>query len=161
MTPYHIAAMGVRLFSIWFFLYSITFIVGYFNRHGTESMLVPISLVILLLAMCLFLWFYPSVIARRILPHDPNAANSKPLFDDWFTVGCSLIGLFALSKAIPSLLGHLTVHIAASKLYPTTFVPHPEWKINVVFNIFQVAFGLWLFLGGRGLKRIWLWARYS
>lgn len=163
MTPHQIAALGIRLFTIWFFLSSVTSIIGYYSlARGAEDVpfLVILSISFTVVA-CFLMWFYSFAIARKMLPGDANPDISKPIFEDWFSVGCSLIGLYACSKAIPALVSHALLALFSQRLPSDYFEMNPDWRLTVAFNVFQLAFGLWLFFGGRGLKKLLTWAKYS
>ena len=165
MTPLQTLAVTIRCFTLWLFLYSATIIFSnyfYAKEHvGNFSLLTPFISLLFVSIVCILLWKFPLFISKKILPTTHEASNSSPLFESWFTVGSSLVGLFALSKSIPALAGYFIQHYLAFKLYPTTFQANPDWPLHVAFNIFQVVFGLWLFLGGKGLKKILMWARHA
>jgi hypothetical protein len=164
MSPQQVLAVSVRLFALWLLLYGATHIAGdyfYARTPGLQiSPFIPIALVLILGFLCGLLWAFPLFVAKKILPISTEASTQTPLFENWFSVGCSLIGLFALSKAIPALVDYYVINAAALKLYPHTFVVSPDWPLHAGFNILQLIFGVWLFLGGKGLKKILMWARH-
>lgn len=165
MTPHQALAVTVRVVAIWFFLYFATTIFGnhfYAREHGVNStLLIPTASTSIVAFLCVLLWVFPMFIANKILPVTSENSTQTPLFESWFSVGCSLIGLFALSKSIPALASYFIQHYLAFKIYPTTFQVSPDWPLHVAFNVFQLLFGIWLFFGGKGLKKILLWARYA
>jgi hypothetical protein len=165
MTPHQTLAVTVRMLALWLFLYcSITIFSSYLYANGQgarSSLFIPIALVALVTILCVLLWAFPLFVAKKILPVTTENPAKTPLFESWFSVGCSLIGLFALSKSIPALASYFITNFLALKLYPTTFQINPDWPLHVAFNFFQLLFGIWLFLGGKGLKKILLWARYA
>ncbi len=165
MTPHQTLAVTIRCFALWLFLYCSTIIFSnyfYVKEHGGNfTLLTPFISVAIVAFLCILLWKFPLFFSKKILPVTTENPITSPLFESWFTVGSSLIGLFALSKSIPALAGYFIQHYLAFKLYPTTFQVSPDWRLHVAFNIFQVAFGLWLFFGGKGLKKVLIWARYA
>lgn len=166
MTPHQTLAVTVRLFAIWLFLYYISTTFGtYIQLHmqSSDSTLLPIFIGFGSTSIiCALLWFFPNFIAKKILPSTNSAENDKTnLFDGWFSVGCSLIGVWVLAKALPALVSYITSDYIGQKLYPESYIQNPDWALLLFFNIFQSLFGLWLFLGGKGLKKILLWARYA
>lgn len=164
MTPHQITALGIRLFTIWLFLYSVTNIMGYYNYLASRAENVEAGVALSVLGtgmVCFLLWCYPFAIARKILPTPTETDLSKPIFESWFSVGCSLIGLYALSKAIPALVSQSMLALFSRRLPAEYFQMDPDWRLTVAFNIFQLAFGLWLLFGGKGLKKLLTWARYS
>lgn len=163
MTPHQITALGIRLFTIWFFMNSVTRILSYYSL-ATEGQDVTVQVVMSIfptVVVCCLMWSYPFVIARKILPSQTQPDVSKPTFDSWFSLGCSFIGLYACSKAIPALVSHALLALFSKRLSYDYFEMNPDWRLTVAFNVFQLAFGLWLFFGGRGLKKLLAWARYS
>ncbi len=166
MTPHQTLATTVRLFAIWLFLYYISTTLGTYlqlNKHSSDDTLLPLFIGLgSTLIICGLLWVFPTAIAKKILPNSSTTENNQTnLFDGWFSVGCSLIGLWVLAKALPALVSYITSDYIGQKLYPESYVQNPDWLLMLYFNIFQLLFGLWLFLGGKGLKKISLWARHA
>ena len=166
MTPHQTLAATVRLFAIWLLLYFISTTVGTYlqlRKHSPDDTLLPLFIGFgSTLFFCALLWYFPTVIAIKILPNTTSTENNKTnLFDGWFSVGCSLIGVWVLAKSLPALVSYITSDYIGQKLYPESYVQNPDWTLMLTFNIFQLLFGLWLFLGGKGLKKILLWARYA
>ncbi|MDO9393747.1 MAG: hypothetical protein Q7T42_07230 [Methylotenera sp.] len=166
MTPHQTLAATVRLFAIWLFLYYISTTVGTYlqlRKYSPDDTLLPLFIGFgSTLAVCTLLWCFSTVIAKKILPNTSSSENNQTkLFDGWFSVGCSLIGVWVLAKALPALVSYITSDYIGQKFYPESYVQNPDWLLMLYFNIFQFLFGLWLFLGGKGLKKILLWARYA
>jgi hypothetical protein len=163
MTPTQSIAVGVRLFAIWLLWYGLTMTsITYFKaREGNQdtALLTFAFGAILIALMCLSLWLFATFLARRILPKQSDAPSTPSVFEDWFSVGCSLIGVWSLSKAIPALSSYLIVNYLGQKMYPSSFSVNLDWPLHVAFNVFQLLFGVWLFLGAKGLKKILLWIR--
>jgi len=165
MTPHQTLATTVRLFAIWLFLYYISTTVGTYlqlRKHSPDDTLLPLFIGFgSTLFVCALLWFFPVALAKKILPNTSIENNQPNLFGGWFSVGCSLIGVWVLAKALPALVSYITSNYIGQKLYPESYVQNPDWLLMLYFNIFQLLFGLWLFLGGKGLKKILLWARHA
>jgi hypothetical protein len=163
MSPIQSLAVGIRLFSIWLLWYGLTHVSStYFTARGAdhETLLPPFAIgAILVVAICALLWLFPVFLAKRILPKQSEEEKAKPVFEDWFSVGCSLLGVWAISKAIPALGSYLIINYLGQKMYPGSFNVAPDWPLHVTFNVFQLLFGLWLFLGATGIKKILTWVR--
>jgi hypothetical protein len=163
MSPIQSLAVCVRLFSIWLLWYGLTHVSStYFTARGAdhETFLAPFVIgAILVAAFCALLWLFPTFLARKILPKQSEDENAKPVFEDWFSVGCSLLGVWALSKAIPALGSYLIINYLGQKMYPGSFNVNRDWPLHVAFSTFQLLFGAWLFVGARGLKKILRWMR--
>ena len=159
MSPIQSLAVGVRLFAIWLLWYGLTQLFGtYLSARGTSQLSFAIGALLVIL-ICVLLWLFPTALARKILPVQGEESRNAPVFEDWFAVGCSLLGVWALAKAIPALTSYVIVNYLGQKMYPGNFSVNPDWPLHVGFNVFQLLFGLWLFLGAKGLKKILVWAR--
>ena len=163
MSPIQSLAVCVRLFSIWLLWHGLTTASRtYFTAHNAdqETSLVVFAIgAVIVTAICLFLWLFPIVVAKKILPKQADSTNDSPLFEDWFSVGCSLLGIWSLAKAIPALSSYLIVNYLGQKMYPGSFSINIDWPLQVAFNVFQLLFGTWLFLGAKGLRKILAWVR--
>ena len=156
-------AVGVRLFSIWLLWYGLTTISGtYFSAHAADhdvSVLTFSIGAIFIALICALLWLFPLLVATRLLPKHTESPTNSPLFEDWFSVGCSLLGVWSLAKSVPALCSYMIVNYLGFKIYPNSYSVNPDWPLYVAFNLLQLVFGLWLFFGARGLSKILVWAR--
>ncbi len=163
MSPHQILAVTVRLAAIWLFLYAISTMTGSYveaHKYSAPDSLLPILIGFgAIVLICGLLWYFPLSVAKKILPSSATDGSEPAVFDSWFSVGCSLIGLWVLAKAIPALISYTLGNYLGQKLWPDSFVVNPDWVLLVSFNVFQLFVGLWLFLGGKGLKKIVHWAR--
>ena len=163
MTPQQIIAVAVRLFAIWLLLYagaSVTSSYLAVRAHGAE---IPIQSLAsgfaLVVIVCGILWAFPLFIARWILPRSVAQPEQSAAFQDWFSVGCSLIGVWILAKAISALASNLLVDYLGYRIFPNSFIASPDWPLYVAYNFFQLTFGIWLLLGGKGLRKLVQWGR--
>lgn len=165
MNPHQALTVCVRLFVIWLFWYALSTVTGVYlqaNRHDALSALNAVlwsagSAVL----FCVALWFSSSFIARRLLPSATTPVSEAPSVDVWFSLGCALIGIWLLAKAIPALVGYLLIDHLQKHFNPESFIPVQDWSLLVSYNVFQLVFGVWLFLGTRGLRKAFLWARHA
>ena len=163
MNPHQILAVSTRLFAIWLFLYSISNLAGTYvqaHKYSAPDTFQPLFWGVgSTILVCSLLWLFPLFITKMILPPSTIEGVQSPIFDSWFSVGCSLIGVWVLAKAIPALAGYFIGNYLGQKFYPETFAVNPDWALLVSFNVFQLVVGIWLFMGGKGLKKILNWAR--
>ena len=163
MSPIQTLAVSVRLFAIWLLWYGLTTISGtYFSAHAADhdvSVLTFAIGAIVIASACAVLWQFPLLVAQRLLPKHAELPVGSPVFEDWFSVGCSLLGVWSLAKAVPALGSFLIVNYLGLKLYPNSYSVNPDWPLHVAFNLFQLGFGLWLFFGATGLRKLLVWAR--
>ncbi len=163
MNPHQTLAVTVRLVAIWLFLYATSTMTGSYveaHKYSAPDSLLPILMGFgFVIIVCGLLWFFPLFVAKRILPASAIDNAQPNVFDSWFSVGCSLIGVWVLAKAIPALISYIIGNYLGQKLWPDSFVVNPDWVLLVSFNVFQLIVGFWLFMGGKGLKKILHWAR--
>lgn len=163
MNPIQIVALCVRLFTVWIFWLGMN---GMCRAYLMARMLNPevgmapyFCGAILLVPMCLLLWLFPKLVAKAVLPKTPEAEARQPVFDEWFGVGCSLIGLWVLSNAIPGFLGQMVGDAIARHAPGVGYSTMPTLPIYASIYAGQMIFGAWLFLGARGARRLLRWAR--
>ena len=166
MTPHQTLAVTVRLFALWLFFYAIPNLLGIYKSitkySGSESMHYYFLMASgVMLAICLLLWFFPLFIAKRILPLSKTFDSQAPEFQSWFSVGSCLIGLWLLVAALPSLFSNIAVFIVLDKTLTATYTENPYWLVQILYSTFQFIIGFWLFIGGKGLKKVLHWVKYA
>jgi hypothetical protein len=167
MTPHQTLAVTVRLFTLWLFFITVPNLIGTYEKitYDRDSGLLhqPLLWALgIILLICLLLWFFPLVIAKRLLPISTTFYPQAPEFESWFSVGCSLIGVWLLVTALPSLLGYISaIYIGQSSFSEVFKGPINGISYHILMNIIQLIMGIWLFIGGKGLKKILNWARHA
>ena len=163
MSPNQSLVVVVRLFALWLIGYYITaapLLYVQTKKFSPDSaVLYTLSAAVIILALSAALWYFASWIAGRLIADSSKAATQSGAFDSWFSVGCALIGLWVLAKAIPALLHYFVANFMGSNMFPNTYMVTPEWHLTAIFNTIQLFFGLALFLGGKSLNKIVLWVR--
>lgn len=153
-------AVAVRLFSIWLFLLGLSNLTGAYleaNKYRGDLLLWPfIAGFIALTVVCIVLWKSPMFISGRLIKgQSQEGASGGKTSDDWLSAGVSLIGLWAIVQSLPALLAYLAGNYLGRKFFSDTFVVTPDFLVICLFNALQLALGVWLFLGGRGINS-WL-----
>ncbi len=104
------------------------------------------------LGVCALLWFFPAMVARKLVPSLPEtsvAPAGTPA--QWYSVGIILVGLLALTRGVTDLVYYVGL-FAFSSAYE---VPVADWdienKAGVVATIAELGIGLWLILGAKGI----------
>jgi hypothetical protein len=167
MTPRLILAISVRLFTIWLFMYGVSNMTSAYIEVHRSSAHLPDPVVFFgsgisgLVVICTLLWFFPLFIANRLLPPVSPSDTKPALFDDWFAVGCSLIGVWTLAGALSALVRYGLLNYMGKHFWPDSFGINPDWSIIVLTDLFQLFVGLWLLFGARGLRKIVEWARQA
>jgi len=159
MSPNQSLVVVVRLFALWLIGYYITAAPLFYVQTKRFSPLYTLGAAVIVLALSAALWYFASWIAGHLVSNSNKVAEQPSAFDSWFSVGCALIGLWVLAKAIPALLHYFIANFMGSNMFPNTYMVTPEWRLTAIFNIIQLFFGLALFLGGRSLNKIVLRVR--
>lgn len=166
MTPLQTLAVTVRLSALWLFFYAIPNIISTYvsikDYSGSEALHQPLLWAVgIILLTCALLWIFPLFIAKRILPISASFNSQTPEFENWFSVGCTLIGVWLLATALPSLLSYASVILLDKNPVYELFKTNPNWLLNILFTAFKLIIGIWLFMGSKGLKRAVHWARHT
>jgi hypothetical protein len=154
LTPHQILAVCSRLAALIWGTYAIHRVpelfvhVDYPPIDNRASVLVLTSLQ---LSMCLFLWFFPTTVARRLLPLKNVAASSPPRLIDWQILGLVLIGVWELVEALPRLVYWVVVlNTQNSSGYEFASLT-PVQRGQLLWTVSQLAVGIWLMFAARGI----------
>jgi hypothetical protein len=132
-------AAALRRESPWHMLTSITSFV---------SLLLSFTPFVLLLLFATYLIFsrkLPSRMASSIIIQEEEATSFT--FQDIQMLAFSIIGVWLLSIAIPRLFATI---VRMGDLQPAYYIIS-----QMVTEVLKVALGIYLFLGGKGLVRLW------
>lgn len=164
MKKEEIVAIAVRLFAIFLFVYAVRMVPGMvvLIRQEVESIDFIFGLVFLAshLLVALLLWVFALAIARTLLPGGkPGKAPARLALGDIQAVAFSVMGLWVLASAVPD------IFYWGSFLYQTNVSGwgyrelSPENTGNIVSTLVELAIGLWLLFGARGLAGLVKMAR--
>lgn len=144
MTPQQIVGLTVRIFAIFVALHSGKYLVGLplsLTGMGTaNASLISYGFGVFGFIIAALLWLFPMVVAGRIPPKTrfENHLNVQAL--DAARVGCSLIGLWFLANAIPSMLWYLfRTSISISSSSSIMEMLSPEEKTYIFFYATQIV----------------------
>jgi hypothetical protein len=114
MTAQQLIGVGVRLFAVWLILTSVAYFVAIPNQllagpiaGGGSAAALSYAIAIAYFLGAVFLWFFPMVVANRLLPRSHYANRIAFQAQELARVGCSLLGLWLFAKALPSLIWFL------------------------------------------------------
>ena len=157
MTNAQLVGLGVRLFSVWLAVYCLRTLPAMFygNRWDVydERMLAIAAVVTaILLAACLFLWFFPLTVASKLIPKTSLAVPVVPPGEHLQAAGFCLLGLWVLSSAIPRTVNFVILYYYSRQeptpgLFERTYATAAE-------AVAEIAIGVWLLFGARGLLEI-------
>ena len=164
MSPHQVVAVGVRLFAIWLAIYALRVAPGFLvqvRKYDDQFAIgLTIATVPIVLGVLIVLWFFPRTIARRLLPGSPPPEPPVISPDAWFAVGCSLLGLWVLSDAIPALVKYFMFLYLDQRSGGATSLP-AGWHAGAVSYVVHLLIGFWLLLGAKGVRKLVMWARYA
>jgi hypothetical protein len=154
VTPLQTVALALRLFAIWLAIQALGYVVWF--SWGKSSQPADYAYVIFMSAFNAVvipaLWFFPRIIAGKLLPSDEAQPQPSATADTWLAVGCTLIGLWTLAGAVPQLVFNVFDLYAESG--------HGDVQSWLVLrDALKVGIAVWLILGGKGVGKIFRWAQ--
>src|SRR5450631_3131562 len=160
MSPIQTAALVVRLFAIWLAIYWARWIPYlYAQAREADDMLASVTGILVTalgFAFVLALWFFPRTIARGLLPGESTSPPIPFPPASWFAVGCTLLGLWVFTSAVPGLVqnGFLLLYAQRNNIS----LPQ-NWGGTVIYYVVELGVGVWLLLGAAGVQKVVWWAR--
>jgi hypothetical protein len=155
VTPHQIVALALRLFAIWMGIQALGYVPWFLQvkRSQSPDYMYMTFMFALNVVIILVLWFFPRIIAWKLLPSDDRRPEPPATTDTWLAMGCTLIGLWTLTTTIPRLVYYL---------YLLNSTDAPWWlDPEVLHELVKLAIAVWLVLGGKGVGRIFRWAQYA
>jgi hypothetical protein len=146
MTPQQLIGIAVRLFAAWLVMNSVAYLVAIPSQLSSMqgmpsgSAALSYALAALYLLAAVLLWFFPMVVAHRILHENRLEVRAQELA----RVGCALFGLWIFAKSLPSLAwfffrAYLVVGSASS-----FSALDPQGRLDIAVALFQVALGAFI-----------------
>lgn len=166
MTPVQIVAVFLRLLVIAWVLYMLGqgYVVFSFFTLETwppSNRVIVVGTILLQLAICVVLWFFPVTIANKLLPaySKPPDPQTPPRMLDWQALAAACLGLWIVSRAVPDLFYWLTFVSMSSGGGLDGAGMDPENKASVATTVVELVIGLWLILGAKRIAALLLRAR--
>jgi hypothetical protein len=160
MTPHQTVAVAVRLFAIWFLIWLIPSVLGFyaqFLKHDDPSkLLIAVVVTIVAAGLLLALWFFPQTIARGLLRTTSSESTPGMSADTWLAVGCALIGLWVLASGLPGLIRDSLILLYFSDDTSADTTQVKQW---LFYDCAQIIVAVWLILGAKGVRKAIWWAR--
>ncbi len=163
MKVHELTAIGLRIFAIVLFLYTLRQFVGVASYLGNASDEFPtasgyyLSATILVpFIVAVLVWLFPLSLAKSIVPnmeHQPLVALSQ---SELYIAAITLLGIYVLSYAVPDFIFWLTRFYIASTMRKEgiEFERGSEPTSHFVSTIVELAIGVWLVLGSKGILRV-------
>lgn len=158
MTPQQMVGISIRLFAVWLALKSVAYFTSIpaVLSHNPEWDLPIWSYVIgaVFIAAAFCLWFFPMAVAHKLLPR--TNFQSHGAFDalDLARVGSSLIGLWLLAKALPTLAWYLFRSYLMVQTESSFSALDANAKLELAVTFFEVILALVLIVKAQVFARI-------
>lgn len=159
MTPQQLIGTAIRLFAIWLALSSVAFlsaIPSALSASGIAEDSIVASRVVggLYLLVAILLWFFPMVVAHKLLPRTSHTNRLELPGFELARVGVGLLGLWLLAKAAPTLVWVVfRAFLFFGPGSPFSSLP-PETKLEVGIAAFELALAVAFLLKSRLLARV-------
>jgi hypothetical protein len=172
-----IAIVAIRLLAIYIIIMAISALPHYLgmflslsssDAFGKSSLLGMLAASLVHILIGFGLWFYSQPIATLVIKDLPEdiPANTESRLNNIQSVAVSILGLFVLSSAIPSMAKLIVIVISPSSSieYGYSIDALGRHSNNIPFaelakQIVSFCLGLWFFFGSRGIvafiKTIW------
>jgi hypothetical protein len=157
MTATQVIALGVRLFSVWLFVYVVRNVPGMWQYNSLEAdssaNLVVAIVACVLFAVVAVLWLFPLTVANKLLPQTLHEDRINLPLEQVQAVGFSLIGLWVLTNAIPSALYWVLMSYYGAKPNSLLHLSAKEYSL-IASTVLELVLGIWLLFGAKGLLGI-------
>ncbi len=150
MTPQQLIGVGVRLFAMWLVISSVAYFVaipGHLSNapgfpDGATAVSFAIAVAYLLGA--LLLWFFPMVVAHRLVPRTRYEDRLSFQSQELARVGCCLMGLWAFAKTLPTLTWFFFRAFLVTGSTSSFSALDPQAKLDIAVAAFELAFAMLL-----------------
>jgi hypothetical protein len=157
MTPHQILIVAIRLVAILWFFHAVghtASILSFVPSARFDESSLPLvwwSLALFELIACAFLWLFPATIARRLLPgRDAPASAPAPVLLEWQTMAVIVIGIWALSQALPDAIYWVTFFgLSYSDGRSLAYLTAGN-EADLMALIAKIVVALWLVFGAKG-----------
>ncbi len=163
MTHAQIVGLGVRLFAVWLAVYLMRHVPGLwsfnvrdFEDPGAATAVIVVAVVMALIA--LLLWIFPLSVARKLVPKTALDQPTTLPVEQVQSVGFALLGLWVLTRAIPQVFFYAVMIYHANRPQ-SAFALEPRNYASMAYTFVELALGIWLVLGAKGLRGVLRWAR--
>ena len=156
MSPLQTVSVALRLFAIWLGIYVFRTVVSFafVSQNEIPGFGVAVAFVVLTALLAAALWFFPRSIAGKLLSPEAASPEAPASPDLWLAMGCTLLGLWMLTSAVPSFVLN-----TFALVYVDVTSGDSSLKQSVLYYLIEIAIGVWLVLGAKGFRRLFWWAQ--
>ena len=172
MTKREIASLAIKLMGVFILLKSITYVpmafVGPLSMMNSEAgwlfrvfmVMMSVAAAVIPLVWSLLIIFFSDKVAVWLIKEDNSIENATASIDkdDVMVMAISCIGLYFIVAAAP-----MFIHALMNFSMYYGHAKNPLFGPSSVFNVskqliapaVQIALGVWLFAGSKGIVKIW------
>jgi hypothetical protein len=154
MTPQQFIGLGVRLFAVWLAITSVAYftslpaaLASLPKEPGPLAISLAFGAAYVLAA--LLLWFFPMVIAHRVLPSTHHTNHLTLGANDLARTGVALLGLWLLAKALPALVWFFFRSLVFAGPGSTFSSLGVDAQLDIAVSVFNVVLALFFVLRAR------------
>ncbi|GAB2583222.1 hypothetical protein GCM10027034_14200 [Ramlibacter solisilvae] len=148
MTPQQLVGLGVRLFALWLALTSIGTITAILSTQLPEGAPkgLGIGMGVAYLVGSAVLWFFPMVVAHRLLPRttQSNALSAGAI--EIARAGACLLGLWLFVKTLPTAAWYVFRMAVVTGSAPAIEAFNADAKVDMAVIVFQLVLAATLIL---------------
>jgi hypothetical protein len=154
LTPHQILVACSRLAALIWGIYTISHMPEFLVHMNSPAVDNRTSLAVITaiqLSVCAYLWFFPTTVARVLLPAKFAAPSFPSHLKDWQMLGVVLIGLWEAAQALPRLVFWAVVintPIGGDYSYNSLT---PVQRGQLLWTLLQLATGIWLMFRARNI----------
>ncbi|MDO8458141.1 MAG: hypothetical protein Q7T07_14665 [Burkholderiaceae bacterium] len=148
MTPQQLIGVGVRLFATWLVMSSITYLVAIPDQLSNSPGLadganaVSYAIAVAYMLGALLLWFFPMVIAHRLIPKTQHNNRLSFQAQELARVGCGLMGLWVFAKTLPTLTWFFFRAFLVAGSTSSFSTLDSQAKLDIFVAAFELAFAV-------------------
>ena len=164
MTNTQMVGLGVRLFAAWLAVYILRNAPSYVLFSSQEFSFSETTVIVVatgaMVLIGMLLWFFPLRVASGLIPESTNSQGTSFSLEELERTGFCLLGLWVLTQAIP-------LCIRSGYIFYYALQPNSLLVLGVnehavfLHSLAQLAIGVWLLFGAKGLLGLLRWARHA
>jgi hypothetical protein len=149
MTAQQLIGVGVRLFAAWLVLTSIPYFVAIPNQLAATpipgdrgAVVLSFAIAVAYVVGALLLWFFPMLVANRLLPRSQYTNRLALNGGELARVGCALLGLWLFARALPTLVWFLFRSFLLVGSASSFSVLDAQSRLALIVAVFELAFAM-------------------
>jgi hypothetical protein len=153
-----IVAVAARLFAVFLSFSTLqifpVLMESYTPEIGVRWMVPQIILIFLGLTLSALCWFFPLLVARKLLPVMKEPRSEQTIDASIaLSLGLTLMGMWFFANALINSVYWIVVLARTKQTYDTSF----NWDYNTVASMYvtaaELVFAIWLLVGTADIKR--------